>query len=51
MAKSYTKAGNGMRKIKEFLSELISKNKEELLKDRKVIAEIEKRIEEKYTKN
>ncbi|MCJ8008287.1 FbpB family small basic protein [Lederbergia wuyishanensis] len=38
-----------MRKLKTTLSELISKNKEELLKDREVIAEIEKRIDEKYT--
>ena len=38
-----------MRKAKVSLSELISKNKEELLKDKALIEKIEKRVDEKYT--
>lgn len=37
-----------MRKGKVSLSELIKKNKEELLKDKALIEKIEKRVEEKY---
>ncbi|MFS0647510.1 FbpB family small basic protein [Siminovitchia sp. 179-K 8D1 HS] len=37
-----------MRKIKVSLSELINKNKEELLKDKAFIEKIDKRIDEKY---
>ncbi|MBS4218795.1 FbpB family small basic protein [Bacillus sp. FJAT-49711] len=38
-----------MRKAKVSLSELISKNKEELLKDKALIEKIEQRVDEKYT--
>ncbi|WP_342772875.1 FbpB family small basic protein [Ectobacillus funiculus] len=37
-----------MKKVKVSLSELIRKNKEELLKDKKQLERIEKRIDEKY---
>lgn len=37
-----------MKKIKVSLSELIRKNKEELLMDKKQLERIEKRIDEKY---
>ncbi|MBS4178337.1 FbpB family small basic protein [Lederbergia citrea] len=36
-----------MRKVKVSLAELISKNKEELLKDKALIEKIEKRVDEK----
>ncbi|MCR2821267.1 FbpB family small basic protein [Lederbergia panacisoli] len=39
-----------MRKAKVSLSDLISKNKEELLKDKALIEKIEKRVDEKYIK-
>lgn len=37
-----------MKKMKVSLSELIRKNKEELLRDKKQLERIEERIEEKY---
>lgn len=37
-----------MKKLKVSLSELIRKNKEELLNDKKQLERIEKRIDEKY---
>ncbi|MFC6603315.1 FbpB family small basic protein [Ectobacillus funiculus] len=37
-----------MKKVKVSLSELIRKNKEELLKDKNQLERIEKRIDEKY---
>ncbi|WP_082306970.1 FbpB family small basic protein [Bacillus sp. FJAT-27245] len=40
-----------MRKAKLSFSELLRKNKEELLKDKAQIEKIEKRIEEKYINN
>jgi hypothetical protein len=39
-----------MKKPKIPFTELIKKNKEELLKDREELAKIEKRVDEKYTK-
>ncbi|CAM3693190.1 FbpB family small basic protein [Cytobacillus oceanisediminis] len=39
-----------MKKPKISFTELIKKNKEELLKDREQLAKIEKRVDEKYTK-
>jgi hypothetical protein len=39
-----------MRKEKMSFSELVRKNKEEILKDKKKIEKIEIRVEEKYTK-
>ena len=41
-------ADGTMKKIKVSLSELIRKNKEELLNDKKQLERIEKRIDEKY---
>lgn len=40
-----------MRKGKLTLSELIKKNKEELLKDKELIDKIEKRVDEKILKS
>lgn len=40
-----------MKKIKLSFSELIRKNKEELLKDKERIEKIEKRIDGKYVKS
>jgi hypothetical protein len=39
-----------MRKEKISFSELVRKNKEEILKDQKKIEKIEMKVEEKYTK-
>ncbi|MDZ5472817.1 FbpB family small basic protein [Bacillus sp. 31A1R] len=39
-----------MKKTKVSITELIKKNKEELLKDKSRLEKIEKRIEEKYAK-
>jgi len=43
-----TEVDGAMKKIKVSLSELIRKNKEELLRDKKLLERIEERIEEKY---
>jgi hypothetical protein len=40
-----------MKKVKLSFSELIRKNKEELLKDKERIEKNEKRIDEKYVKS
>jgi hypothetical protein len=40
-----------MRREKISFMELMKKNKEEILKDKKKLEKIEKRIEEKYIKN
>jgi hypothetical protein len=40
-----------MRREKISFMDLMKKNKEEILKDKKKLEKIEKRIEEKYTKN
>ncbi|WP_316569430.1 FbpB family small basic protein [Neobacillus sp. YIM B06451] len=40
-----------MKKVKLSFSELIKKNKEELLKDKAQIEKIEKRIDDKYVKS
>lgn len=40
-----------MRKEKISFLDLMRKNKEEILKDKSKLEKIEKRIEEKYTKN
>ncbi|MBT2691150.1 FbpB family small basic protein [Bacillus sp. ISL-47] len=39
-----------MKKQKMSFSELIKKNKEELLRDREELAKIEKRLDEKHVK-
>ncbi|MBN8203716.1 MULTISPECIES: FbpB family small basic protein [Bacillaceae] len=39
-----------MKKAKVSFAELIKKNKEELLRDQELLAKIEKRLDEKYTK-
>jgi hypothetical protein len=40
-----------MRREKISFMDLMKKNKEEILKDKKKLEKIEKRIEEKYIKN
>lgn len=40
-----------MKKGKLTIAELVKRNKEELLKDKRKIEKIEMRIEEKYLKN
>jgi hypothetical protein len=42
---------SGMKKKKFQFEELIRKNKEELLKDKREIEKIEKRLDEKYAKS
>ncbi|KAF0816795.1 MULTISPECIES: FbpB family small basic protein [unclassified Cytobacillus] len=39
-----------MKKAKMSFAELVKKNKEELLKDQQLLAKIEKRLDERYTK-
>ncbi|WP_163144852.1 FbpB family small basic protein [Bacillus sp. 22-7] len=39
-----------MKKAKVSFAELIKKNKEEMLRDQVLLAKIEKRLDEKYTK-
>lgn len=39
-----------MKKTKISFAELIKKNKEEMLRDHELLAKIEKRLDEKYTK-
>ncbi|WP_082341090.1 FbpB family small basic protein [Sporosarcina globispora] len=39
-----------MKKNKMSFAELIKKNKEEMLRDKELLAKIEKRVDEKYTK-
>lgn len=40
-----------MKKGQLTIAELVKRNKEELLKDKRIIEKIEMRIEEKYLKN
>ncbi|MHC0039110.1 FbpB family small basic protein [Pseudoneobacillus sp. C159] len=40
-----------MKKERVSFSELLKRNKEEILRDKKQIEKIEKRMEEKYIKN
>lgn len=44
------KGESEMKKARLSLSELIRKNKEEILKDKEKLEKIEKRLEEQYTK-
>lgn len=39
-----------MKKVRGSIEQLIQKNKEELLKDKRELEKIEKRIDEKYLK-
>ncbi|PLR69079.1 MULTISPECIES: FbpB family small basic protein [Bacillaceae] len=39
-----------MKKVRGSIEQLIQKNKEELLKDKRQLEKIEKRIDEKYMK-
>ncbi|CAH0345379.1 FbpB family small basic protein [Bacillus sp. CECT 9360] len=40
-----------MKRMKRSFSELMQKNKEELLKDKSQLEKIEKRVDEKYAKS